>query len=49
MKWIEHLCMRYLRKREWVVFYLPEISRHCSGDTCWLELYEAEQRREETE
>jgi hypothetical protein len=32
------IMMRYLQKRGWVVFYLPEESRHCNG-ICWLKLY----------
>jgi len=43
--WIKNLAsfhhrimMRYLRKRGWVVFYLPKKNRHCNGN-CWLELY----------
>jgi len=28
----------YLRKRGYVVFYLDEQNRHCSG-VCWLECY----------
>ena len=37
----------YLKKHGWVVFYLDEQSRHCSGpgQVCWLEIYNAEERR----
>jgi hypothetical protein len=30
---------RFLRRRGWVVFYLDEASRHCSG-VCWMEEYQ---------
>jgi len=33
---------RFLRRREWVVFYLPEDQRECK-DMCWLKLYGEEQ------
>ena len=33
---------RFLRKRDWVVFYLPEESRECKKDMCWLKLYNSE-------
>ena len=36
------IMMRYLRKRGWVVFYLPKEARKCDKDTCWLHLYESE-------
>jgi hypothetical protein len=35
--------MRYLRKRGWVVFYLPEESRKCTGQ-CWMDLYNSNHR-----
>ena len=38
------LMAHILRKRGWVVFYLDKQSRNCNG-TCWLELYQSEQRR----
>ena len=31
---------RFLRSRGWVVFYLPEESRTCNGDVCWMQLYQ---------
>ena len=34
---------RYLRKRDWVAFYLEPQFRDCKG-TCWLKLYEYEQK-----
>ena len=37
------IMMRYLRKRNWVVFYLEPEHRKCCEDTCWLKLYESEQ------
>jgi len=33
------IMMRYLKKRGWVVFYLPEEHRNCN-DFCWLKLSE---------
>lgn len=36
------IMMRYLRKRDWVVFYLEPKQRKCSGGTCWLELYSSQ-------
>ena len=33
--------MRFLRKRNWVVFYLEPKHRVCNG-MCWLKLYEGE-------
>ena len=35
---------RYLKKRNWVVFYLEPKHRICSDDTCWLKLYETERK-----
>jgi len=35
------IMMRYLRKRNWVVFYLEKEHRRCNDGCCWLELYEA--------
>ena len=37
------IMMRYLRKRNWVVFYLEPKYRKCCEDTCWLKLYESGQ------
>jgi len=34
---------RFLERRGWVVFYLPEESRECK-DMCWLELYKSERK-----
>lgn len=39
------LMMNYLRKRGWVVFYLEENVRVCSGTTCWLQIYNSEMNR----
>ena len=36
---------RYLRKRNWVVFYLEPKDRVCIKDHCWLKLYESEELR----
>lgn len=33
---------KYLRKRNWVVFYLEPKYRECNEHTCWLKLYEDE-------
>jgi len=39
-KTVHHrIMMNYLRKRGWVVFYLPKKNRVCR-DMCWLKLYE---------
>lgn len=34
----------YLRKRNWVVFYLKPKHRICNEGCCWLELYNAQQK-----
>jgi len=34
------IMMRYLRKRGWVVFYLPKENRECTDGLCWLKLYQ---------
>lgn len=34
--------MRYLRKRNWVVFYLEPEYRKCSNGVCWMKAYESE-------
>ena len=42
------IMMNYLKKRGWVVFYLEEKSRVCNGEnssTCWLSLYQQEEKR----
>jgi len=37
------IAARFLERRGWVAFYLPEESRKCLGDgLCWLELYQSE-------
>lgn len=36
---------RYLKRRGWVVFYLEEKYRTCDGETCWLKLYQSEEKR----
>lgn len=33
------LMMQYLRKRGWVVFYLPEDARRCCDGICWIKSY----------
>lgn len=38
----ERVMARYLRKRQWVVFYLEEEHRTCSEGFCWLKLYNDE-------
>ena len=43
---IAQAMMRYLRKRNWVVFYLEPEVRRCN-DMCWLRLYEQEMKNEE--
>lgn len=43
LKSVHHrIMMRYLRKRNWVVFYLEPEHRKCCEGTCWLKLYESE-------
>ena len=39
------IMMRYLRKRNWVVFYLEPKYRICDSECCWLKLYESETER----
>lgn len=34
----------YLKRRNWVVFYLEPRSRTCRG-SCWLEIYEQGEKR----
>lgn len=36
---IERLLMRFLRHRAWIVFWLDEEPRHCTG-VRWLDLYQ---------
>lgn len=36
----ERMMMRFLQKRNWVVFYLEPQYRICGKDNCWLKLYE---------
>jgi len=38
------MMMRFLRKRGWVVFYLEPQHRICNDGTCWLKLYEVENK-----
>lgn len=33
----------YLRRHEWVVFYLEKEHRHCIDGMCWLKLYESQE------
>jgi hypothetical protein len=40
----QRIMARFLRKRNWVVFYLEEEHRECN-DVCWLKLYRAELAR----
>ncbi len=35
------IMMRYLQKRNWVVFYLEPEDRKCCEGSCWLTLYES--------
>lgn len=35
----ERMMVNFLRKRNWVVFYLEPQARTCRGE-CWLKLYE---------
>jgi hypothetical protein len=36
--WFEYLLAGYLRKHNWVAFYLDPEARECK-DMCWLHLY----------
>ena len=45
---IQQWMMRYLRKRNWVVFFLEPEYRGCNA-TCWMKLYEAEMKRESSQ
>lgn len=45
----ERILARYLRKHGWVVFYLDEQNRECNNGTCWLKLYQSEEKRKELE
>lgn len=40
------LMANYLRKRNWVAFYLEPEHRICNKDCCWLKLYESEQEKQ---
>ena len=44
---LQHLAVRYLRKRGWIVFWLDEQAHFCDGglSSCWLSLYLSEQKR----
>jgi len=44
--WVEQRMSIYLKRRGWVVFYLEERSRHCADGTCWLTLYQSEEKRD---
>ena len=45
LKSLHHRLMAwYLRRRNWVVFYLEPQYRKCRGGVCWLELYENEMK-----
>lgn len=46
---LQQFMMRYLRKRNWVVFYLEERARKCTGETCWLRLYQDQIKRDNAE
>lgn len=42
-KSIHHrVMMRYLRKRNWVVFYLEPKYRECKNGVCWLQAYKSD-------
>lgn len=45
IKLLQKAMVNYLREHGWIVFYLDEQSRICRGDTCWLALYQEEERR----
>lgn len=39
LKTFHHRVMaRFLKKRQWVVFYLPPEQRICKEGSCWLKL-----------
>ena len=40
----QKMCL-YLRRNDWVVFYLEEEHRHCRDDFCWLKLYSSEEKQ----
>lgn len=41
-----HVAMaKFLRRRGWVVFYLPEDQRECKRGSCWLRLCKSEQKK----
>ncbi len=45
LKHIHHRAMAgYLRKRNWVAFYLEPQYRECK-EMCWLKIYESEQKK----
>ena len=39
----QRMMMRYLRKRNWVVFYLEPQVRECKDGFCWMKLYKTAQ------
>jgi len=46
LKTVHHRWMvQYLRKRNWVVFYLEPEFRDCKDGVCWMKLYEAELKK----
>ncbi len=45
LKHVHHrMMMRYLQKRDWVVFHLEPKHRKCDSECCWLKLYESERK-----
>ena len=43
---IHHRLMaEFLRKRNWVAFYLEPTHRDCKDGTCWMKAYESSLRR----
>jgi len=41
----EKLMCNFLRKRNWVVFYLEPKNRTCSHGMCWLETYKSAMKK----
>ncbi|KKN26085.1 hypothetical protein LCGC14_0878020 [marine sediment metagenome] len=39
------LMAHYLKRHNWVVFYLEPKYRKCDKDCCWLKLYESENKK----
>jgi hypothetical protein len=44
-EFIKDWAIEYLRRRNFVVFYLEPMHRQCN-DMCWLNLYESEMAKE---